>query len=864
MELIERSGYLDVLQKQFEQTAQGEGFIFFLIGEAGIGKTSLVNAFTRQVEEDCEIYTGTCDSLFTPRPLAPLFDIAWQIGEGLPELLQSTTDKTTLFAAFLQKLTAGRQRIVLIFEDIHWADEVTLDFIKFFARRITRSRCLFILTLRDNEISENRALQHVLGELSPDIMKKIALQPLSPQAVKKMAAARGYSGEDVYNISGGIPFYVNEILASYSPGIPRNIKDAVLAVYHRGVGLKKELWEFFSVAPYGVEIALLERISPDYRLCLEQCLDMGVLLTDDKLIRFKHELYRRTIEESLSPLKRVDLNRKLLNLLLQSQEAVRPERIVHHAKNANAYDIVQRYAPVAAMQAIQAGAHVEASKLYLTAIEYAPDNDPDIRVDLYEKYAYECYLTDQIKEAIIYQQRALNIWKEKNETEKIGNSLRHLSRLWWFEVNRRESEKLGLEAVRVLENEPASAVKAMAYSNMSQLKMLSDEHGESIFWGEKAIAMAKELGDVEILSHALCNVGTVKMRQPANQLAGEKILLESLGLALQNGYHEHVGRAYTNLSSNAVMIKDYAAADRYFEEGISYCEERDLDSWSRYMLCGKARLLMERGELKEAEEICERLAYNETFSSVIRVGALHVLGRIKMLRGDADALEHLEKAKALAFPAGEIQRIAPVMTALLEYEWHAGKSVVSQHDIDATLEIVRGTDNRWHITELAWWLCKARGIKIDYEDPYLPFLFEFTGEWRSAAAAWKKIGRPYEQAHALYMGDEEEKREALTLLAECGANATHERMKQLMRSSGVKHIPRGIRETTKSNPAQLTTRQVDVLRLLQEGLQNKEIAGKLFISAKTVDHHISAILFKLDVNSRSRAVSEGVRLGIIK
>ncbi len=666
MELIERSGYLDVLKKQFEQTAHGEGFIFFIIGEAGIGKTSLVNAFAREVEDECEIYTGTCDSLFTPRPLAPLFDIAWQIDDGLPELLQSTTDKTTLFAAFLQKLTASRQRIVLIFEDIHWADEVTLDFIKFFARRITRTRCLFILTLRDNEISENLALQHVLGELSPDVMKKIPLQPLSPQAVKKMAAVRGYSGEDVYNISGGIPFYVNEILASYSPGIPRNIKDAVLAVYHRGVGMKKDLWEFFSVAPDGIEIALLEKISPDYRLCLEQCLDSGVLLTDNRLIRFKHELYRRTIEESLSPLKRVDLNRKLLNLLLQSDEAIRPERIVHHAKNANAYEVVQQFAPLAATQAVQAGAHVEASKLYLTAIEYAQGTDPDSRVELYEKYVYECYLTNQIQEAIIYQQRALKIWKEKNETEKTGNSLRILSRLWWFEVNRRESEKFGEEAIRVLENEPASAVKAMAYSNMSQLKMLSDEHKESIFWGEKAIAMAKELGNTEILSHALGNVGTVKMRQPAHQSDGEKILHESLELALQNGYHEHVGRAYTNLSSNAVLIKDYEAADRYFDAGINYCEERDLDSWSKYMLSWKARLLLERGQLDHAEEIGERLAYNDAFSGVIRVGALYVLGRIKMLRGDADALEHLEKAKSLAFPAGEIQRIAPVMTALIE------------------------------------------------------------------------------------------------------------------------------------------------------------------------------------------------------
>lgn len=863
MELIERSGYLDILHKQLQQTARGEGFIFFLIGEAGIGKTSLVKAFIREVEDDCEIYTGTCDSLFTPRPLAPLFDIAYQMGGQLPELLQNTTDKSALFAAFLQQLKSISSPVVLVFEDIHWADEATLDFIKFLSRRISRSKCLFILTLRDNEICENQALRNVL-DLSPDVMHKIVLPPLSMQAVKEMASIKGYSGEDVYNISGGIPFYVNEILASYSPGVPRNIKDAVLAIYQRTVGLKKELWELFAVAPHGIEIDLLEKITPHYSDCLDQCISNGYLLTDKNTIRYKHELYRRTVEESISPLKRLDLNRKLLDMLLQHHEAVHPERIVHHAKNANAYEVVLKYAPVAAKQAMQVGAHIEASKLFQTAIEYAPGSKPAELVDLYENYSYECYLTNQIKEAIIYQQRALRIWKEKNETEKTGNSLRILSRLWWFEANRREAEKLGHEAITVLEDEPVSAVKAMAYSNMSQLKMLSDEHEDSIHWGEVAITMAKELGDNEILSHALCNVGTVKMRTPEMHEAGEKMLQQSLELALQNGFHDHAGRAYSCLSCSALLAKDYAAAEKYFEEGISYCTERDLDSLGKYMMAWKARLLLEKGQWSEAEEICMPLAGNESHSAVIRVTALYVLGKLKLRSGNPNALGYLEKAKLLAFPAEELQRIAPAMVGLLEYEWHTGEQVIPEAEINDTIQLVKDTENRWHFSEFAYWLEKARGIVIYENDLFEPYQLEIDGRDRAAAAAWKKIGCPYEEAHALFSGDDDDKRNALNILVALGANATHEKMKQEMRTAGIRHIPRGIRETTKANPAQLTTRQVDVLKLLQAGLQNKEIAGKLFISAKTVDHHISAILFKLEVNSRTKAVSEGIRLGIIK
>lgn len=132
------------------------------------------------------------------------------------------------------------------------------------------------------------------------------------------------------------------------------------------------------------------------------------------------------------------------------------------------------------------------------------------------------------------------------------------------------------------------------------------------------------------------------------------------------------------------------------------------------------------------------------------------------------------------------------------------------------------------------------------------------------APGWKRSGCPYEQALSLFEGNDEDKRNALSIVHTIGADAVYEKLKQEMRSSGIKSIPRGIRKTTQLNPALLTGREMDVLALLQEGIQNKEIAARLYISAKTVDHHISSILFKLDTNSRSKAVTEAVRMGILK
>ena len=169
------------------------------------------------------------------------------------------------------------------------------------------------------------------------------------------------------------------------------------------------------------------------------------------MLFFKHELYRRTIEASLSPLTRIGYNKKILDIFLESYEKNQEiERIVHHAKNANEYETVVHYAPLAARQAAAVGAHIEASKLYLTAIEYYQGNDKDILIEFYEAYAYECYLTNQIiKKRLFMQRKSLNLWKEKNDKEKMVTVLRFLSRLWWFDGNRKNAEHFAEQAIEV-------------------------------------------------------------------------------------------------------------------------------------------------------------------------------------------------------------------------------------------------------------------------------------------------------------------------------------------------------------------------------------------------------------------------------
>lgn len=865
MELIERDGFLKILQTYFKNIAFGEGHCVFVSGEAGIGKTSLVKAFCKEHKDDCNIYQGACDALVTPRPLAPLYDIIWQVNGNLWPGNQTLEKRSELFASLFRELANQNQKTIIVFEDIHWADEATLDFIKFFARRITQLPCLFILTFRDDESTVHSSVRNVLGQLPPDSFTRLHLIPLSREAVTNMAIARGYNGEDVFAISGGNPFYVNEILASYSPGVPENIKNAILDVYDQQEEGTKHAWQIFSVIPEGLEINRFAKLKSSWDEAMDHCFALKIIIVKNDRIIFKHELYRRTIETSLSPFKRIELNKVILNLFLSSFEAEGEiERILQYAKNANEDKLVIKYAPIAARRAACVGAHIEASKLFLTAIECSDPNDENQLAEFYEAYAYECYLTNKIKEAIIYTGKLLKILKEKENIEKTGNCLRFLSRLWWLDGNRKNAENFAEQAIDLLKNQPSSSAQAMAFSNMSQLKMLFDQPRECITWGERAIEIAREAHDEGALSHALNNVGSVQMNLPLLKEQGMKLLQESLAIALKNSFHEHAARAYSNLGSNGVKLKDYVLAKKILDEGIQYCEERELDSWKLNMLSFKAQMCLETGEWSMAYDIADTLLKTEDKPRGFKIGALIVLGTIKMRRGDEDAINLLLQAKAKSFETMELQRIIPSLIALLEYEWLTGKIFIETKELDSVKNMIEKSIDIASRSEYAFWLWKARKYNIALVDFYEPYKLLNSGKIERAADFWAKALCPYQRAVFLFEGNEENKKTALSIFQQLGANAISEKIKMEMRAIGIKKIPRGLRESTKNNPAQLTNRELDVLQLLQKGNQNKEIAGLLFISPKTTDHHISSILFKLDVNSRAKAVTEAVRLGILK
>jgi DNA-binding CsgD family transcriptional regulator len=341
-------------------------------------------------------------------------------------------------------------------------------------------------------------------------------------------------------------------------------------------------------------------------------------------------------------------------------------------------------------------------------------------------------------------------------------------------------------------------------------------------------------------------------------------LEESLQLALDAGLEEHVARAWTNLASEAVQYWQFDLAKRYLDEGIGYAIEHDLDSWRVYMQGWQALWLVYQGRWDEAVELVLSLTSHPTLSPVSRIQALVALGRVRTRRGDPEVWMVLDEALHLATGTNEVQRLGPVRSARAEVFWLEGEKERALGEIRAVYDLALKKHHPRVSSELIYWCWKLGDLKELPEGVAQPFALQIEGKSQEAATAWLELGCSYEAARALSeSADEATLKEALGIFENLGVRPMTQQVTKQLRDLGVRGIPRGPRSTTKTNPAGLTKRELEVLHLLAEGQRDKQIARSLNLSEKTVGHHVSSILAKLDKKSRAEAVHEARKLGIL-
>jgi DNA-binding CsgD family transcriptional regulator/tetratricopeptide (TPR) repeat protein len=850
MELLERERCLSDLAEWLHAAAERGGCIALVAGEAGIGKTTLVQEFSKQ-QSETRVLWGACDALFTPRPLAPLHDIARQTKGVLLTAVNSGANRDEIFTAALDELE--REKALVVFEDMHWADEATLDLLKYLGRRIHRTHAMLAVTYRDDEVGRRHPLRYVIGDLPRASVNRMSLPPLSESAVAQLASRAKRPSKGLHSITGGNPLFVTEVLAAAADTVPSTVSDAVLARAARLPPDARDIAELVCVVPGKAEIWLLEHAARLNDEGIEGCLSIGMVRDEDGSLAYRHELVRRAIEGSLSQPRLQTLHERVL-AVLEARPNISAARLAYHADGARNAAEVLRLAPMAAMQAALVGAHREAASHYQIALRYADGLVPDERARLQEQLSYEYYLTSQHERAIEVQRLALEIWRASGERIKEGSALRWLSRLSWFAGRREEADQYAVDAVATLQSLPPSPELAMAYSNRAQLDMEAHEIDSAISWAQRTIALAEPWANHEILSDALNTLGTVRLI--AGDTSGWTDLDRSLQLALTGGFQGQIARAYTNLCAMAVSRRQYGPASSHLRQGLEYCERNELDSWWLYLVAYSARMKFEQGDWSGASDDAEAVLRHSRTTPVTRIPTLRVLGHLRIRRGDPGAREPLEEARALAGTLPELQRIGTLASAYAEAAWLAGDRAGVLREVKPAYEMVRHRRDPRMKGELAAWLWRVDGLdQVPTEIPE-PYALEISGDWLGAARAWNELGCPYEQALVLgWCGTEPEQREALAILDQLGAAPAAQALRRQMRARGFRAVPRGSRTSTRRNSLGLTRREAEILALLSEGLRNAAIAKRLFVSTKTVDHHVSAILAKLGVPSRAEAIA---------
>ena len=862
-DLLERDDAIAALHGAQSEARAGVGRLVLVAGEAGIGKTSVARAFAASIARSTRVLTGSCEPLFTPRPLGPFADVASQTNGALQEVLERDGGAHDVFGVMRDELADGGTLLVL--EDLHWADEATLDVLRMLGRRIETIPALVLGTYRDDELHRTHPLRMVLGEVySQPGVESIQLERLSTEAVVHLARGHDVDASEVYRQTSGNPFYVHELLDLEGGPVPVTVRDIVLARVARLGPEASELVETVAVAVPEADLWLLERMCRATIDPLDEALYAGVLDTRGDSVYFKHELARVAVEETLSPARRLDLHRRLLGALADPPiGAPDVARLAHHAEAAGDAGAVLAFAPEAASAAAAVGAYREAAAQYARALRFAGNRPAGERAALLEGRSRACYLADDQVEAIEVIKQAIACRETEGAPLPQARALSELTSYLLCRGLHAQAEAAVVEAESLVANESTASATASVLHSRSLLIYDSDIDA-CIELAREAENIAVRCGDLETAAEARVTIGSVELRRDA--ALGQKTLKVTAADCRARGLKQQAARALDSLGAFGASRHDHALANEFLAVALEYCIAHNLDLWRIDVLALRARSQLDQGRWTEAAESATLLLQDPRESPWPHLEALLVLALVRARRGDPGAREAIGDALAVDISPEEVFAIVDLAAARAEIAWieHRPEEVDRVTAAALKTAIQRGaTDDA---TRLSYWRTLA-GLDTGAGIPSAsgPYALGLAGNWREAAAEWSRRGCPYETALALSQADDEHAlRQALEDSYVLDARPLATIVARRLRERGVRNIPRGPRESTRQNAAELTAREIEVLDFVAEGLRNAEIAERLFLSRRTVDHHVSAVLRKLGAHTRGEAVAEAARLDLLQ
>lgn len=860
-QLLEREAELAVLNGTVAAAGRDGGSFVLISGEAGIGKTSLLSTFVDGLDAGVRVLSGVCDDLATPRTLGPFHDMARKGAKRLRDALGSQ-QHSVLFPSVLAELDDPLATVIVTIEDVHWADDGTLDVLRFLARRLESLHAVVILTFRSDEIDEQHGLRRVLAALPRTRTQRIELRGLSREAVRALTQDAGLSADELLAVTGGNPFYVTEVVATAETDVPPTVADAVLArVSHLSAAAQAAL-QVLCVIPSHVETWLVDELVEGAPGVIVEAEARGLLQVSAERVSFRHELARRALEASL-PSSAALQHHRLVLAALQRHGGADLSRILHHAVPVGDVDVILAHGPTAAREAAAAGAHREALAHYRQVLRHADRLDAATRATVHEEAAWELGNAHRFRDGAEQGRLAVQHREALGDPVALAVARVSLSRLLYLANRPQESLQTVEQAVADARRGNDVGAQAVAEVWHGGVLQLLDRSHDAIAVLERAQALAERAGRRELVALALNYLGG--SRSDLDDPEGVSLLERSIVIAKEVDHQEHAVRGYANIAQALAYFADYDRLRRYVPEGLAYAHERDFAAHEYVLEAHRCLLLVVDGQWSEAERELRRLVASVDEPGNTGRFSLPLLAQLAARRGADDARDVIDAAWRNGTRGDAIQSLVLAAAAGLEWAWLSGDHAVGVERTQVALDRLERVAGRARYRgELARWMHRL-GVAVDAgTDVPEEFAAAIRGDWESAAAAWERVGDPY--ARALELADSGEREpmfEALTVLDQLGATAVARLVRARLRAMGVKAIPRGPQVRTRENPAKLTAREMDVLALLSAGATNTKIAQQLVVSVRTVDHHVSALLQKLAVSSRHEAVGAARAMGII-
>lgn len=742
---------------------------------------------------------GYCDSLAAPPAFAPLLDL------GVPV----TTDAEAVRRAFLAELESRRGAVVVL-EDVHSADQATIELLHFVGRRVHAYPGLMIVTYRDDEITPNHPLRAALGRIaSAPGVRRLELRPLSVQAVAELA---GGDAQALHHRTGGNPFYLTEVIAAGSAELPASVADAVIARLSPLSPEARQALELLAVVGERAEGWLLAALGVPAE-ALAECRRSGLLRASGEDLWFRHAIARSAVRDTLTPVRAVELHRRVLTALLDAgPQAEHLARVVEHAQSAGDGATVVRYGRASAQRSFHLRSFTESiAELRRVLGWHELLSDADRAELLHDLGSSAEALPGRMDEGIEALGESAELRRRLGDAAGEGRARARRSRLLIWASRRAEAIAEARTAVALLEQAaPDSRDLALACAHLAHT-LGAEAAEEEVQLATRAIDLARRQDATEVVAYGLNQLGVAQLHR--GDPAGIETLLEALAEAQradranpgEGEARYQVWTAHLNLISAYISEQRLAEAEPYIETAMAMAAEFPFLVLGEALLLGfRALSYLFQGAWSEAVATAEALLAEPSMLDHFKAAPLLVLGLVRARRGDPEAWPPLDEAQRFAGSRGWA---AEVENARREAAILAGK----------------------HPGSLA--------------DGFLP---------RRSAAEWRRLGWPYEEACALSVSDAAaDKARALAIFQQLGARPAAALVARELRALGVAP-KRGPRAATRVDPHGLTAREVEIAELVRAGLTDTEIAERLFLSPRTVSHHVASILGKLGVESRRK------------